>query len=407
LIYPDTASDRDLNPPEPPPMVPGGNAPPGDQPPAGEPTASGEDVPSPAEKMWARAFAKYREAVKVDVATWRRGCLQRAKAGRKPKLQFKSTVILPAFRRDVASNLGSFEKRAPRPDDVRAVFDALVSVYGLAKAEPKPTKARAAAEKKIKRVVKAYLSSNVDKVVDWAVAEAAREVALHATKSDIPIDDPGGMADDLNDAEQGAAIAGVSDAAAAIGINLTKPPQAALDYATKRAGELVGKKLVAGTWVDNPDARYRIDDTLRERVKSAVAQSVEEGWSDKKLAANIRDAFGDSRARTIARTESGFSYGNGAATLYADNGVEMVEILDGDGCLPDSHEDDAPAPSGDPGVLDPDSEADGQIWTVDDYQENVLAHPNCVRAAVPYIPEGGAEPSDSGGESAGGEDGEE
>jgi hypothetical protein len=53
--------------------------------------------------------------------------------------------------------------------------------------------------------------------------------------------------------------------------------------------------------------------------------------------------------------------------------------------LPLGHDDGAPAPSGEPGSFEPEAEADGQIWTVEQYQAAILGHPNCVRVAVPYF----------------------
>ena len=57
--------------------------------------------------------------------------------------------------------------------------------------------------------------------------------------------------------------------------------------------------------------------------------------------------------------------GHGSAAGWQDSGVEYVEISDGDDF-------DAPC-----------AEADGQIWSVDYYDDNVLEHPDCSRSASP------------------------
>lgn len=118
----------------------------------------------------------------------------------------------------------------------------------------------------------------------------------------------------------------------------------------------------------------QIDETTRELVRNTVQRALEDGQGEgaTELAGRIREAVGSagafspSRALTIARTESGYAAGHGAGLLFRQNGIERVEISDGD-------DDDECA------------EADGQIWTVDEYLANALAHPNCVRSASPVV----------------------
>jgi hypothetical protein len=103
--------------------------------------------------------------------------------------------------------------------------------------------------------------------------------------------------------------------------------------------------------------------------------------------------FGEARASTIARTETAIAYNKGAAASYKAEGVSTVLVLDGEGCLPEGHDDGAPAPDGERGVQD-DAQADGQIWTPDEYAELPTGHPNCVRSAAPITEQNEIEQED-------------
>jgi hypothetical protein len=135
--------------------------------------------------------------------------------------------------------------------------------------------------------------------------------------------------------------------------------------------------------VDSPTAA--ISDTLRAQVQDAVSRAIEESWTPAELSSTLKGYFEISRAETIARTETGYAYGNGAAELYKSEGVELLNIVDGPGCLPFGHDDGAPKSDGDPGSVQPEAEADGQVWTVGQYQSAILGHPNCTRTAVVFV----------------------
>lgn len=116
----------------------------------------------------------------------------------------------------------------------------------------------------------------------------------------------------------------------------------------------------------------QIDETTRDKIGSVLQDTLASSTSatPQELAGKIRDAAGEAyafspaRALTIARTETAFGVGHGAGLAFKQNGIAHVEISDGD-----DDEDCA--------------EADGQIWTVDEYLSEVIAHPNCVRSAAP------------------------
>lgn len=120
----------------------------------------------------------------------------------------------------------------------------------------------------------------------------------------------------------------------------------------------------------------QIDETTRERVRDTLQAALEdgEGGTAQELAERVREAAGDAaafspaRALTIARTETAIAVNHGAGLAYQQNGITHVEISDGDG-------DEECA------------EADGQIWTVDEFLANPIAHPNCVRSAAPVVDE--------------------
>ena len=144
------------------------------------------------------------------------------------------------------------------------------------------------------------------------------------------------------------------------------------------------KLLEDGSLIENPNPVWAITDTIRDDVNLKVTKAVAEGWSPQRLSSELTDILGTNRAKMVARTETGLAYGEGASAVYEESGVSLVRILDGDGCLPKGHADGAPAPAGTAGVLEPQNEANGQVWALETYRANLLSHPNCVRAAVPY-----------------------
>lgn len=131
----------------------------------------------------------------------------------------------------------------------------------------------------------------------------------------------------------------------------------ALDYAKNRGAELVGKG-------SNPT--YSIADSTREWLNQAVTNAIETGLTPDQLRDSIANEylFSDNRAWTIARTETAFSYNDGALGHAEKRGAEKVSVFDGD------HDEDC-------------QEADGQIWSIGYARANKIAHPNCVRNFSP------------------------
>lgn len=97
----------------------------------------------------------------------------------------------------------------------------------------------------------------------------------------------------------------------------------ALEYARTRGAELVGKKWIDGELVDNPDPEWSIAENTREMLRGDIADAIEEGWSNDKLAGVIEENYGFSaeRAETIARTETAFADSAGNMTAYQESGL--------------------------------------------------------------------------------------
>ena len=159
--------------------------------------------------------------------------------------------------------------------------------------------------------------------------------------------------------------------------------QDALDYAAERSAAMVGKRRnLAGDLVDNPDARWRIDDSTRELLRADIAEALADGDSNDELAQRIVDsyAFSDDRAMTIARTETQFAANTGAVNGYKASGV-----VDGKQWL--TAEDDLVSEecqeNGEAG-----ENGDGVIGLDDIYPSGDAAppvHPNCRCTIAPYI----------------------
>ena len=70
---------------------------------------------------------------------------------------------------------------------------------------------------------------------------------------------------------------------------------------------MVGKRLVNGELVENPDAKWAITDSTRQWLRDAVTSAFDDGMSPAQLGKAVLEsqAFSKSRAKMIAHTEIG------------------------------------------------------------------------------------------------------
>lgn len=154
----------------------------------------------------------------------------------------------------------------------------------------------------------------------------------------------------------------------------------AVAWARERAAELLGRRLDAdGNLVDN--GRWSVDETTRERVRALVAQAEENGWSNDRLADNIREAyvFSPERADVIARTETAFADVAGNMIAYRESG-----IVAGKRWILANHGDEKCCEDCEANV------ADGVIGLDDDFttgDDAPPAHPNCRCDVIPVLAE--------------------
>jgi hypothetical protein len=137
-----------------------------------------------------------------------------------------------------------------------------------------------------------YILSHLD--LDWSslIALFSEELATEATERAIEMRDALGLTDsDTFDAVQ----------------------QAVKDWADQRAAELVGKKIIDGKLIDNPDPEWSITQRVRDELHDLVNQALDEGWASGKLQDEIMSAFSFSaqRAQMIARTETAMARNQG------------------------------------------------------------------------------------------------
>lgn len=138
----------------------------------------------------------------------------------------------------------------------------------------------------------------------------------------------------------------------------------AIAWAEVHGAQMVGKTIVDGELVDNPDSRWVIEDATRDMIRDKISQALKEGWSKDKLARQLSDGkdspLSIGRARNIAQTELGFAHSEGNRIGWATSGriIGRYSVLSADHVGPDVCDDNAeagiipmdePYPSGDEG----------------------------------------------------------
>lgn len=97
----------------------------------------------------------------------------------------------------------------------------------------------------------------------------------------------------------------------------------AVKWAHDRAAEMVGMKWVGGELVQNPAAEWQITEGTREMIRAQVVEAMQNGDSVQELAGRLKEshAFSNTRARTIARTETAIADNTGNLIGWAETGL--------------------------------------------------------------------------------------
>lgn len=162
--------------------------------------------------------------------------------------------------------------------------------------------------------------------------------------------------------------------------------QRAVRYATERSAELVGKRVLEdGSIIDNPNAKWAIDESTRDMIRETISGALEENLGSDAIVKSLEDdyAFSPERADMVSRTEIAMANSEAALEAYevaADAGVDVQKawILGPDPC---------PICQGnaDQGTI-------GLGEEFDSGDDGPPAHPNCECAVVPIV--GGIEESE-------------
>lgn len=97
----------------------------------------------------------------------------------------------------------------------------------------------------------------------------------------------------------------------------------AVKWAHERAAEMVGMKRVGGELIQNPAAEWQITEGTREMIRAQVVEAMQNGDSVQELAGRLKEshAFSNTRARTIARTETAMADGMGNLIGWEETGM--------------------------------------------------------------------------------------
>lgn len=298
------------------------------------------------------------EVKKAEVERWRTVVRKALSAGKAPR-PFRSSVLGRAYLYRVGSALEagmgmeSFAKARPRRGEV--------DTWESSRRTKRPHAA-------LQEAVRPYL----DKVHAALLREAEKALSSVEKLSALPPYLPAPSRETWRDfvaALRALYEAGVDDGGELVGYGRLSAGTAQA-YAETRAGLLIGRRWsdVLGQWMEVPNSSYRITETLRAEVSDAVARAIREGTGYAELRAALTQSF-DSTARslTVARTETAQAYNEGACANYGAQGVEVVEVMDGNG----------------PGACEECDKANGAIWSLSYALQNPTEHPNCVRGFVP------------------------
>lgn len=95
-------------------------------------------------------------------------------------------------------------------------------------------------------------------------------------------------------------------------------------WAAERSAELIGmKRAPSGKLVPNPKPEAAITESTRDMVRQAVVRAVKDGWTNERLAEELRgmNVFSPERAERIARTELNGAVNGGQFAAYRESGL--------------------------------------------------------------------------------------
>lgn len=97
----------------------------------------------------------------------------------------------------------------------------------------------------------------------------------------------------------------------------------AVKWAHDRAAEMVGMKWVGGELIQNPAAEWQITEGTREMIRAQVVEAMQNGDSVQELVGRLKEshAFSNTRARTIARTETAIADNTGNLIGWDETGL--------------------------------------------------------------------------------------
>lgn len=104
----------------------------------------------------------------------------------------------------------------------------------------------------------------------------------------------------------------------------------AVAYAQKRGAEMIGKRLVDGELVDNPNAKFVISETTREDIKDIIEYAFEKKIELSEIQELIKESgsFSAKRASLISKTEIALAQVQGNLSVWKNSGiVQSVNIL--------------------------------------------------------------------------------
>jgi len=179
-----------------------------------------------------------------------------------------------------------------------------------------------AAEKRYEQLLQKSIESDAAEFADAVLA------ALQEDWAALPVE--------ARAAIETAGLSGVGNGLLQIEISsaglIASANEGARQYATDRAAELIGKKYDAeGNLIDNPDARWAISNTTRDRIREIVSESFEQETPMSEIRDAIQEAlaeeatgngiFSEARAKMIARNEVMMAQAGANFDVWKKSGV--------------------------------------------------------------------------------------